>query len=145
MKKKHYILVWIVLIIFVLIFFINLKDKTKSKFVEDKINNSSISDVIYENYTIKGLSGNTYVLKINQKLKKECFTTNTWYKLVSDNIIEKTFKIPVKNFDCMKGKLKFRRISDVKRWDIIVDNKWFIHKINSNVKMNLVWYKIYWQ
>ena len=149
MKKKYYIIVWVsIFIVFVL--YISLWNGSKN--IKNVNNNTLIKNtlikkekIIYENYAIKDLNGHSYPIKINKELKKACFDTNTWYKLLSNNIIEKEIKMPNKIFDCLSKNLKWEKISTVKRWDIIIDNKWLIHKINSNVNINIIWYKIYWQ
>ena len=151
MKQKYYFFVWIAIFIIGIIIYVislhnvhNISNITK---ITKITNSNSIKKekIIYENYVIKDLSDHSYPIKINKELKQRCLHTNTWYKLISDNIIEKEIKIPDKIFNCLNKKLKWKKISTVKRWDIIIDNKWVIHKINSNVNINIIWYKMYWQ
>lgn len=138
--KKKYLYIWIIIIVIIIFFFLFKKwiHLATNKWYKKE-------NIVYDNYIIKDLSWNTYSIKLDTKLKQQCFTVNTWYKLISDNIIEKKIKIPKKIYSCLSKKLNFKEIKLTRRWDIVVDNKWFIHKINSNISINIIWVKIYWQ
>lgn len=135
-NKKIWLLIsWFcILLIFLFIFLGWNKVSNKGK-VKKKIKS-------YIEYKIP-VKGKEIMIKIGDK-KKLCFVSNTWYKLLTDNIIEKQVLISNGTFTCLKNKFKIKQYKQ-KKWDYIVDNKWVLHILKSNVSLNVKWIKIYWQ
>lgn len=139
-KKKFVIWFWLVLILFcaIILFFFSWKQAKDLEKQTKKVQEKAI-------FTIHYWTWESFAFDIDKKIKEKCFAYSTWFTLINDNVIEKSFKIPSETFSCIEDSLQFQEIKKTSRKDVVVDKDWNIHIINSNINLNLNWVKIYWQ
>jgi len=153
LEKKQLIVIWIwilALVLFIIfVFKWNNNEKNLWSFWETNswsINSWAINKTIpLVKYSFITEKGHNYNIMITKPIYKDCFIGKNYkYKLIWNNVVEKRIKIEDNLFSCLKNKNQFSKI-ELKLGQAGVDDKWILHILKSNIKLQIKWFNLSWQ